>query len=93
MSVIKNPVMLRVLFVTFKYDEDKNPQAVLVWDEFCLDGNFRGWEEAVQAALASFGNDVEAHEEVDLVVDWDLIRGRFNRNHEPIPADVLVGVN
>lgn len=44
---------MMTLSVMFGYDEsyvrdDLAPEALLVWDEFCIDGNPEGYEEAVK---------------------------------------------
>lgn len=31
-------------------DDDLAPEAILVWDEYCVEGNPEGWNDAVAAA-------------------------------------------
>ena len=72
------PVMS--LYVLFGYDDvhmqdDLVPEALLVWDEFCIENNPEGYDEAVQKTKDEHKG--MSFFEAELVVDTEALRSRM----------------
>jgi len=52
-------------------------ELMVAWDEYCLDENPEGFAEACETAKRSWGDDMLAEREVEIVVDERKIRGLF----------------
>lgn len=70
-----------MLFVLFGYKDvhvrdDLAPEALLVWDEYCVDENPEGFEEAVQKAKNEYKG--MAFFLAELVVDESKLRSRMH---------------
>jgi hypothetical protein len=73
---------LYVLFGQRKedYDGQYGPEALVCWDEFCVDENPDGFDEACEEYLAEHGDEFVATRVILIDIDGDKVR------------DCLVGV-
>lgn len=76
MTAKHEPMQLHVLFIqrTEDYPGQHAPEARLVWDEYSVDENPEGFEEAIASDLAKCGDDVEFSRVITLEVDHGQIR-------------------
>lgn len=67
---------LHVLFIQRKesYVGEYAPEARIVWDEFSVEENPEGFEEACAKDLKEVGNDIMAHRVIPVWVDQAEIR-------------------
>ena len=48
---------MRLHVVLAKFPDSDVPEVVECWDEYCIEGNPDGWEEARSKALKKYGDD------------------------------------
>ena len=67
---------VHILFVLRKesYPEEHAPEARIVWDEFSVDENPEGFEEAIAKDLKELGSDIQAHRVIPVRVGQDEVR-------------------
>ncbi len=67
---------LHILFIQRKeeYPEQFAPEALVVWDEYCVEENPEGFEAACAEAIKSVGDDLLAHKVVRFRVSQPKIR-------------------
>jgi hypothetical protein len=53
-------------------------ELVCAWDEFCIEGNYEGWEADRQKALDSFGSDLLRHATFEIEVPMDEVDAALN---------------
>lgn len=58
------------------------PELVEAWDEWSIDENPEGWQEACKRALDAVGSDLSAHRYIDIRVSGDALASTFE------PAEV-----
>jgi hypothetical protein len=66
---------LHILFIQRKesYPGECAPEALVVWDEYSVDENPEGFENAIKLSLAGQGSDVAAHRVIRVRVDQERI--------------------
>src|ERR1035437_5005065 len=57
---------------------EQTPELMQAWDEYSVDSNFDGWEDACATSIASWGDDLDAHRYIDLNVDLIAIEAAFD---------------
>lgn len=72
-------MQVRLLFGQRKeqYPGEYAPELMEAWDEYTLDDNWEGWEEAKAAAIASWGDDLVAAREIVINIADDAIDSVF----------------
>lgn len=67
---------VHILFILRKesYPEEHAPEARIVWDEFSVDENPQGFEEACAKDLKEVGDDIQAHRVIPVNVPQAEIR-------------------
>ena len=70
-------VAIATLWVSRKSCPGDPPEMVAAWDEWCIEGNWEGWAEACDKALASLGDDLDQHRYFSIRVPFDQIEGSF----------------
>jgi hypothetical protein len=60
------------------------------WDEYSVESNDQGWDEACQRAITSWGDDLYVHRYINLTVDLDKVVRAFepsevNAEIDPTP--------
>ena len=67
---------LHILFIQRKerHPGEHAPEARIVWDEFSVEENPDGFEEACAKDLKEIGNDIQAHRVIQVAVGQDEIR-------------------
>lgn len=79
-------LIVRTLWITRKgYSHDLPPELIEGWDEFCIDGNEQGAQEAFAAALDAIGSDLDQFRFIDIAVPLHVVRGAF----DDVPATEL----
>lgn len=73
------------LFVLFgqrkqRYDGEFGPEALVCWDEFCVDENPGGFEEACACHIAARGGEFSSTRVIEIRVDGDKIAKLLNKN-------------
>lgn len=70
---------LHILFIQRKesYHEQYAPEALVVWDEYSMEANPEGFEEACEKALKDAGDEVMASTVVVVSVNQAAIRERL----------------
>jgi hypothetical protein len=73
------PMDLHVLFIQRReeYPDEHAPEALLVWDEYAVEGDGQAFDLACEKALADAGDDVIASAVIEITVDQDAIRERL----------------
>ena len=54
-------IVLATLWIKRKGDPDVVPECILCWDEYAIEENYDGWQQAVEAALQSIGSDLDSY--------------------------------
>lgn len=65
------------LWITRKSSPESYPELLVAWDEYGIEENFSGWEEACSAALAACGDDVAEARYITLRVPHRSIEEAF----------------
>lgn len=67
---------LHILFIQRKeeYPLEYAPEALVVWDEYAMDENPEGFDEACAKALKEHGDQVVAHKVIRFRVDQEKVR-------------------
>jgi hypothetical protein len=68
-------VIIQTLWLWYKGAD--GPDLIEAWDEYGIDNNPEGWQEACEKALASVGDDLRAHRFIRLTVDYEKIEQAF----------------
>ena len=56
------------------YHGEYGPEVLVCWDEFCVDENPEGWDEAVAEAEAKYAKEFISFRVIKVQVDGDMIR-------------------
>lgn len=62
------------------FGQRRDPEIIelmVAWDEYCVDANVEGFDEACDAAKRSWRDDLLESRVVEIEVDEDAIRARF----------------
>lgn len=70
-------IIIHTLWITRTYDEDWSPELLVAWDEYDVDANREGWEEAKTTVLAGIGNEVGQWREILFSIPNQDIRRAF----------------
>lgn len=54
-----------------------SPEMMTAWDEFSIEGNPEGWDDARAQAIESWGDELEAHRVVIVTIDHDQVAAAF----------------
>jgi hypothetical protein len=70
---------IHILFIQRKesYEGEYAPEALVVWDEFAMEENPEGFDEACAKELKAHGDQVQAHRVFRFHVDGDVIRKKL----------------
>lgn len=71
---------LTCLFGTRKSEPTNAPELMVAWDEYCIDENREGFDEECETARKSWGSDLDQWRIIDIEIDEDLLRSRFEGN-------------
>lgn len=68
-------MILHILFGQRKqrYEGEYAPEALVTWDEYCVDENPEGWETAVAEAKAKYGEEMSSMKIINVSCDGDKI--------------------
>lgn len=69
--------IVKSLWITRKSEPEASPELLEAWDEYSLDANWEGWEEACEKALAAVGSDVDHVRYIDLHVPTRQVNAAF----------------
>jgi hypothetical protein len=59
------------------YPGEYAPELMLAWDEYCLDDNEAGYQEAKAAAIKSWGSDFVQGQEIVISIPDDALNRAF----------------
>lgn len=65
---------------------EETPELMEAWDEFSVDENFPGWNDACEAAISSWGSHLYAHRYIDLLINVDQVTTHFDAARESVSA-------
>jgi hypothetical protein len=70
---------IRTLWITRKSIDGgfHPPELVQGWDEWSIDENPQGWQEACKEALDAIGSDLSAHRYIDISLNGEALAGAF----------------
>ncbi len=77
---------IRSLWITRKSIDSgfHPPELVEAWDEWSIDENPDGWQEACKRALDAVGSDLSSHRYIDLRVSGDALDSAF----QPVEVEI-----
>ncbi len=61
-----------------RYEDEYAPEALIVWDEFAVDENPGGYEEALDKERAKYASEMTAMRVIAVEVDGDKISKLLN---------------
>lgn len=70
---------IRTLWITRKSIDAgfHPPELIAAWDEWSIDENPSGWQDACKEALESLGSDLAAHRYIDIKLDDETLDRAF----------------
>ena len=83
---------LRILFGQRKenYPGQYGPEAILCWDEFCIDENPAEFDKQVETTTENLKSDFSSFRVIDIEVNHDKIRQMLNVDIPILPGRVIV---
>lgn len=75
------------LWITRKASDGEYPELIEAWDEYSVDGNWEGWDEAVKKGIASIGTDLDQYRIIELNVSYEAVQNAFTPH--VLPAGVV----
>lgn len=79
---------VQTLWITRKSEPDASPELLVAWDEYSIDQNYKGYQEDVDRALASVGQDVAEYRFITLIVS----RKELDNAFKPVRLEVATEV-
>lgn len=82
---------LRILFGQRKenYPGQYGPEAILCWDEFCIDENPAEFDKQVETTTEDLKSDFSSFRVIDIEVNHDKIRQMLNVDIPILPGRVI----
>jgi hypothetical protein len=56
---------------------ESTPELMAAWDEFSIDENSMGWQDACERAIDSWGDQLDIYRYIKIQVDMDKIEAAF----------------
>lgn len=82
---------LRILFGQRKenYEGQYGPEAILCWDEFCIDENPAEFDKQVDTTIDSLKSDFSSFKIIDIEVNQEKIRQMLSASIPVLPGRVV----